>query len=72
MAVALALSSQSVAPSRQKSLQVEWLYYGGDPGNSEYSPLTDVNGGNIQRLNRVAMEALGGAASRVRNRTGLF
>jgi quinoprotein glucose dehydrogenase len=30
--------------------QVEWLYYGGDPGNSKYSPLTDINPGNIQQL----------------------
>lgn len=30
--------------------QVEWLYYGGDPGNSKYSTLTDINAGNIQRL----------------------
>ena len=29
---------------------MEWLYYGGDPGNSKYSPLTDINGGNIERL----------------------
>ena len=50
IAAALALSPQGGAPSRQPSLQVEWLYYGGDPGNSKYSPLTDVNGGNIQRL----------------------
>jgi quinoprotein glucose dehydrogenase len=50
IATALALSAQGGAPSRQPALQVEWLYYGGDPGNSKYSPLTDVNGGNIQRL----------------------
>jgi len=50
MAAALALSPQRGAPSRQSSLQVEWLYYGGDPGNSKYSPLADVNSGNIQRL----------------------
>lgn len=30
--------------------QVEWLYYGGDPGGSRYSPLTDIDAGNIQRL----------------------
>ncbi len=50
IAAALALSPQGAAPRRQPSLQVEWLYYGGDPGNSKYSPLTDVNAGNIQRL----------------------
>jgi quinoprotein glucose dehydrogenase len=30
--------------------QVEWLYYGGDPGNSKYSTLTDINPANIRRL----------------------
>jgi quinoprotein glucose dehydrogenase len=34
------------APSRQ----VEWLYYGGDPGNSRFSPLTDLNPRNISGL----------------------
>lgn len=37
-------SSQAAAP------QVEWPYYGGDPGNSKHSPLTDINAGNLQRL----------------------
>ncbi len=32
------------------SKQVEWLYHGGDPGGSRYSPLTDINPANIQRL----------------------
>ena len=44
IAAALALSPQSKPP------QVEWLYYGGDPGNSKNSPLTDINPGNLQRL----------------------
>ena len=44
LATALSLLSQSRSP------QVEWLYYGGDPGNSKYSPLTDINPGNLQRL----------------------
>ncbi|HEY7392788.1 MAG TPA: pyrroloquinoline quinone-dependent dehydrogenase [Bryobacteraceae bacterium] len=30
--------------------QVEWRYYGGDPGNSRFSPLTDINPGNVSRL----------------------
>jgi quinoprotein glucose dehydrogenase len=37
-------------PSSLPSPQVEWLYYGGDPGNSKYSPLTDINRDNVQRL----------------------
>ena len=36
-ASALALSPQN------RSAQVEWPYYGGDPGNSKYSQLTDIN-----------------------------
>lgn len=44
VATALALSPQSRPP------QVEWLYYGGDPGNSKNSPLTDINPGNLHRL----------------------
>src|SRR5580704_12542201 len=32
------------------SKQVEWLYHGGDPGGSRYSPLTDINPANIERL----------------------
>lgn len=47
---ALILSAQSVAPKHPESLQVEWPYYGGDLGNSKYSPLMDINGGNIQQL----------------------
>ena len=30
--------------------QVEWPYYGGDPGNTKYSALTDINRGNLSRL----------------------
>lgn len=32
------------------SKQVEWLFHGGDPGGSRYSPLTDINPANIERL----------------------
>jgi quinoprotein glucose dehydrogenase len=41
----------AVAPSKQ----VEWLYYGGDPGGMKYSSLTDIDAGNIERL-RVAWQ----------------
>src|SRR5262245_1145492 len=37
-------------PLAQNSRQVEWLYYGGNPGGMKYSTLTDVNPGNLQRL----------------------
>ena len=34
----------------QKSPQVEWLYYGGDQAGTKYSPLTDINARNVDRL----------------------
>jgi quinoprotein glucose dehydrogenase len=34
----------------QTNRQVEWTYHGGDPGNSKYSALEDVNAGNVGRL----------------------
>ncbi len=34
----------------QSSRQVEWLYYGGDQAGTKYSPLTDINQNNVQRL----------------------
>ena len=30
--------------------QVEWLYYGGDPGGAKYSALTDIDQANVGRL----------------------
>ena len=30
--------------------QVEWLYYGGDPGGSRFSQLTDINAENLDQL----------------------
>jgi quinoprotein glucose dehydrogenase len=44
--LALPLVAQSNPPARQ----VEWPYYGADPGNSKYSPLTDIDAGNVGRL----------------------
>jgi glucose dehydrogenase len=41
--------------AQNSSPQVEWLYYGGDPGGSRYSTLTDINADNVQRL-RVAWQ----------------
>ena len=43
------LVPQAVRPASQ----VEWPYYGGDPGGSRYSPLADINTQNIQRLQPV-------------------
>src|SRR6185295_695692 len=39
----------------QSSRQVEWLYYAGDQAGTKYSPLTDINSTNVQRL-RVAWQ----------------
>jgi quinoprotein glucose dehydrogenase len=47
---ALTLSSALVLSPQNRTPQVEWPYYGGDPGNSKYSQLTDINPGNLARL----------------------
>src|SRR5712692_1854463 len=39
-----------LAAQPPSSQQVEWAYYGGDPGGSKYSALTDINAQNVQRL----------------------
>ena len=46
----LVASLSLVMAQRGASGQVEWLYYGGDPGGMKYSTLTDINPGNLQRL----------------------
>ena len=33
-----------------RSRQVEWLYYGADPGGTKFSPLADVTRENVQQL----------------------
>jgi quinoprotein glucose dehydrogenase len=30
--------------------QVDWAFWGGDPGSAHYSPLTDINTGNVSKL----------------------
>ena len=44
--------SLSLLAMQQRSSfrQAEWLYYGGDPGGTKYSPLDDINVGNVKRL----------------------
>ncbi|MGH9255231.1 MAG: pyrroloquinoline quinone-dependent dehydrogenase [Vicinamibacterales bacterium] len=44
-----------LAAQGQSPPQVEWLYYGGDPGSTKYSTLPDINAGNVERL-QVAWE----------------
>ena len=49
----LAAGSVLAAQGPSSSRQVEWLYYGGDPGGTKYSTLTDIGLENIQRLQPV-------------------
>ena len=47
----LAAAALPVFPQTgQSARQVEWPYYGADPGNSKYSPLTDIDASNVGRL----------------------
>ena len=46
------VASLLVAQRGEPNRQVEWLYYGGDPGGMKYSTLTDINPANIQRLQK--------------------
>ena len=48
--VAVLVAGALVAAQEHSSRQVEWLHYGGDPGGTKYSALTDINAGNVQRL----------------------
>ncbi len=38
------------APAGSPERMVEWSMVGGDPGNARYSPLTDINLANVNRL----------------------
>ena len=46
----LVLAATFVAAQDRSSRAVEWPYYGGDPGGTRHSTLTDINAGNVQRL----------------------
>src|SRR5215831_707273 len=43
-------SARVVDAQGSASRAVEWTSVGGDPGNAKYSPLTDINADNVQRL----------------------
>jgi glucose dehydrogenase len=51
--LAVLAAGSVLAAQTPSSRQVEWLYYGGDPGGTKYSTLTDINAENIQRLQPV-------------------
>src|ERR1700740_3293515 len=55
VAIATIAVGAFLAAQRPTSRQVEWPYWGGDPGGSKYSALTDINPQNVQRL-QVAWE----------------
>ena len=42
--------SSLLAAQQRSAPQVEWPYYGGDPGGTRFSPLTDVGRDNLSRL----------------------
>ena len=48
--LAILVAGSIVAAQEPSSRQVEWLYYGGDPGGTKHSALTDINAGNLRRL----------------------
>ena len=51
--LSIAVATLTLSLAAQSSRQVEWLYYGGDQAGTKYSPLTDINASNIQRLHVV-------------------
>jgi glucose dehydrogenase len=50
LGLAIVLSGAAAAAQSTASRQVEWTSVGGDPGNTKYSALADINAGNVQRL----------------------
>ncbi len=50
LAIIVTGSLALLAAQGRGSRQVEWLYYGGDPANTKYSPLADVTVQNVERL----------------------
>ena len=36
--------------AQQGATKGEWRYYGGDPGNTKYSPLDQINAKNVKEL----------------------
>ena len=46
----VALIAGSLVAADEPSKQVEWPYYGGDPGGAKYSALTDIDAANVRRL----------------------
>src|SRR5262249_49685201 len=55
IAILVMASSSLLVAQGRPSKQVEWLYWGGDPGGMKYSALTDITPSNVQQL-KVAWE----------------
>jgi quinoprotein glucose dehydrogenase len=53
--LAVLAAAALLAAQQPSSRQVEWAFYGGDPGGAKYSALADINAQNLQRL-QVAWE----------------
>ncbi|MDK1020077.1 MAG: pyrroloquinoline quinone-dependent dehydrogenase [Candidatus Hydrogenedentes bacterium] len=50
IAAAFLLCAANQAPAQQGALNGEWRSFGGDPGNTKYSPLDQINRDNFQDL----------------------
>jgi quinoprotein glucose dehydrogenase len=50
LGIAVLLIAGSLVAAGGPAKQVEWLYYGGDPGGTKYSALTDIDATNVSRL----------------------
>lgn len=74
LAVALGGSLLSTTLTGQnRSVEVEWRYYGGDTGSRKYSPLDDINRDNLRRLSVVWTWATGdGPREEFATRPGQF
>ena len=53
---AILLGAGAAAPAQQGARDGEWRYYGGDSGSTKYSPLDQIDRGNVRRpRHRVAV-----------------
>ena len=50
LASALLLALAGSVHAQQGATNGEWRYYGGDPGNTKYSPLDQINAKNVKEL----------------------
>jgi glucose dehydrogenase len=66
-ALCLWVALASEIPAQNHSQEVDWSYYGGQAGGMRFSPLTQINKSNVQRL-KVAWEFRTGDISRGENR----